>query len=186
MLAQLKIKVSDKSDDNIFSHDTIFKIIIDISHIHCMCDFMSCSVRHAGEIYSGKERMKDNCTIRELEVKFPKAIQTQIKMLDKLGSMLQKQKELIENGEFEQLFSTRCEKDQIVKEIKIQGDGIVQLQQEWHNQKKHIPKYVNENLNELVTELSHMIQGILTRENQNYTLLERTQSCLKFMESETE
>lgn len=129
--------------------------------------------------------MNDGIKIQELELKFPKAIRKQIQMLDRLGSMLLKQRELIKNGDYEELFSTRCEKDQIVKEIKVQGEGIVQLQQEWHVQKNQIPKYVNENLNELVTELSQTIQSILTRENQNFSLLERTKSCLEFMESDS-
>ncbi|MFZ5519413.1 MAG: flagellar export chaperone FlgN [Candidatus Zhuqueibacterota bacterium] len=126
--------------------------------------------------------MENQSNIREIEVKFPNALRKQIKMLDRLGSMLHKQKEMIEKGEYEELFATRCEKDQIVREIRIQGEGIFQLQQEWRVQKNEIPKHVHENLNSLVTELSQMIQTILTRENQNYSLLERTNNYLEFME----
>lgn len=111
--------------------------------------------------------------MKKITIDFPQELQQQIKLLNSLYELTLKQKNLIENCDYENLFTTKSDFNEITKTIKLQREKLSYFEDSWDFHQSDISLNVLNNINELVQQINDLMKKVKKIENQNCIMLQK-------------
>ena len=111
--------------------------------------------------------------MKTIEFDFQQELKEQIKLLNSLYELSMKQKTFIEKCEYEKLFNTKSEFDNIVKVIHKRRKNLIQYENSWMNNQYNIPQHVINTINYLMDQISDIMQRVMIIENKNCDMMQK-------------
>ena len=111
--------------------------------------------------------------MRKIEFDFQQELQQQIQILNSLYELTLKQKALLEEGDYENLFTTKSNFDEISQVIQKQRKKLSSFENNWNCDQSVISQSVRQRINELVDQLSELMKKVIITENKNYSMLQK-------------
>ena len=111
---------------------------------------------------------RNNCNI-------PEELTTQIEILSTLQKLILKQKMLIESEDFDNLYTSKSDFDEINDLIQQKREQLSIIENRWDCYQSEISEDTQIRINNLLDQLNDMAEKVLIVENENYDILEISQ-----------
>ena len=105
----------------------------------------------------------------------PDELTTQIEILSTLHKLILRQKTLIENEDFDNLYTTKSDFDEINDLIQQKRQQLSVIENGWDCYQSEISEDTQIRINNLLDQLNDLAEKVLIVEHENYDILEVSQ-----------